>query len=142
MNIIELAKDAGFSIYDNERRAVEGEEKNLEAFAALVRAEALAEPVKQEPVAWWDTGYCVTMSRFEAGADWIPLYANTFDIEALTESRHKAFQSYVDQVKADRELSILQARLEALEEAAKVCETDELCCKCGDECAAAIRRLK
>ena len=22
---------------------------------------------------------------------------------------------------------------------AKVCETDELCCKCGDECAEAIR---
>ena len=25
------------------------------------------------------------------------------------------------------------------EACAKVCETDELCCKCGDECAAAIR---
>ena len=25
------------------------------------------------------------------------------------------------------------------EKCAKVCETDELCCKCGDECAAAIR---
>ena len=25
------------------------------------------------------------------------------------------------------------------EACAKVCETDEFCCKCGDECAAAIR---
>ena len=25
------------------------------------------------------------------------------------------------------------------EACAKVCETDELCCKCGDECATAIR---
>ena len=39
MNIIELAKEAGFAIYDNEIRSVEGEEKNLERFAALVRAE-------------------------------------------------------------------------------------------------------
>ena len=28
------------------------------------------------------------------------------------------------------------------EKCAKVCETDELCCKCGDECAAAIRAIK
>ena len=41
MNIIELAKEAGFTIYDNERRAVEGEEKNLERFAALVRADLM-----------------------------------------------------------------------------------------------------
>ena len=25
------------------------------------------------------------------------------------------------------------------EACAKLCETDDLCCKCGDECAAAIR---
>ena len=43
MNIIELSKNAGFSIYDNERRAVEGEEKNLERFAALVQEEVEAE---------------------------------------------------------------------------------------------------
>ena len=29
--------------------------------------------------------------------------------------------------------------LQEREACAKVCETDELCCKCGDECAAAIR---
>ena len=34
---------------------------------------------------------------------------------------------------------IKSAVLAEREECAKVCETDELCCKCGDECAAAIR---
>ena len=33
-------------------------------------------------------------------------------------------------------------RAEALEEAAKVCETDEMRYECSDECAAAIRGLK
>lgn len=31
---------------------------------------------------------------------------------------------------------------EMREACAKLCETDELCCKCGDECAAAIRAIK
>ena len=31
---------------------------------------------------------------------------------------------------------------EMREKCAKVCETDELCCKCGDECAVAIRAIK
>ena len=41
--------------------------------------------------------------------------------EALTKSHEAAFQSYVDQAKADRELEALVARLDEREECAKVC---------------------
>ena len=50
MNIIELGIESGLlhpAQQQNQER-----EKALERFAALVRAEALAEPVKQEPVLW------------------------------------------------------------------------------------------
>lgn len=43
-----------------------------------------------------------------------------------------------EQVKAHIQAAVLSER----EACAKVCETDELCCKCGDECAAAIRSMK
>ena len=42
--------------------------------------------------------------------------------EALTKSHEAAFQSYVDQAKADRELSVLAAVLAEREACAKVCD--------------------
>ena len=78
-----------------------------------------AESVKQEPVAWMNKVANVFAQHPEGARNFgcdIALYAAPVDAKAI--------------------------RAEALEEAAKVCETDELCCKCGDECAAAIRGLK
>ena len=69
------------------------------------------------------------------------LYAAPVGAKAILEMRDKAFQSYVDQVKADRDLSVLQARLEALEEAAKMAEA-YVARGIGLEMAAAIRGLK
>ena len=131
------------------------QEQWLERYTAIVLEEAAkAESVKQEPVAW----------RYNSNGDWIykdrkvwddaePLYAAPVDAKAILEMRDKAFQSYVDQAKADRELSVLQARLEALEEAAKVCylaiyphttgvKTADFANKeTVEKCAAAIRGL-
>ena len=58
-DIIELAKEAGFTVYDNERRAVEGEEKNLERFAALVRAEREWVDLTDDEInkLWYDSSY-------------------------------------------------------------------------------------
>ena len=71
-----------------------------------------------------------------------PLYAAPVDAKAILEMRDKAFQSYVDQAKADRDLSVLQARLKALEEAAKVCDDESRYSNDAECCAAAIRGMK
>ena len=139
MNIIELAKEAGLALTDHghpEGYAVFCE--RLEAFAALVRSEALAEPVKQEPVAYvYDReiagiGYrkdVAFIKNVEIGTD---LYAAPVDVKAI---RAEAYQQGRDDMK---------------EEAAKVCEegtaliqfqsTD--CYSYAYNRAAAIRGLK
>ena len=52
---------------------------------------------------------------------------------ALVAAREKKF--WMEQIEVECNEAVLAER----EACAKVCETDELCCKCGDECAAAIR---
>jgi hypothetical protein len=60
--------------------------------------------------------------------------------QTLTKAHEDAFQSYVDQAKADRELEALAARLAEREECAKVCDERERANLYGvKECAAAIR---
>ena len=65
MSIIELAKEAGFTVYDNERRAVEGEEKNLERFAALVRAEREWVDLTDDEIYWVVAGISDTPMAWE-----------------------------------------------------------------------------
>ena len=121
MNIIELAKEAGF-----DDLFIKYGKIFLTKFAAIVRAEALAEqfrdatkmvaePLKQEPVAWMksnDTCTQLSFERFNSGA--IPLYAAPVDAKAI--------------------------RAEALEEAAKHLAESGLIG--SNDCAAAIRGLK
>ena len=65
--------------------------------------------------------------------------------EALTKSHEAAFQSYVDQAKADRELEVLAARLDEREACANVCEELQTVnpawvdMNYAEQCAAAIR---
>jgi hypothetical protein len=89
MNIIEMAKEAGFVVqihgecFGHTTLEHRFNPDRLEAFAALVRAEALAEPVKQEPVVWATiTKDCIAVSDkpFE---DAKPLYAAPVDAKAI-----------------------------------------------------------
>ena len=106
----------------------------------------VAKPVQQEPIGYvveCDYGYKGSMIYSnKTGDDLVPVYLAPVDAKAIIEMRDKAFKSYVDQVKADRELSVLQARLEALEEAAKVCDDESRYSNDAECCAAAIRGLK
>ena len=123
MNIIKLAKEAGLPCQHPDWT------EGYERFAALVRAEVLADPVKQEPVAWYGKSKTgdILLSVNCVYEDWQPLYAAPVDAKAI--------------------------RAEALEEAAKVCEEgvgcepENGCCptyweEAQNECAAAIRGLK
>ena len=130
MNVIELAKEAGMlSIND---RGLYGDFVNFERFAALVRAEALAdhsgdatemvaEPVKQEPVAWW---CCVP------GQDAILLFDEPSDERYPPKYKSPLYAAPVD-AKA--------IRAEALEEAIAKCAPYGLTGECV---AIAIRGLK
>ena len=108
MNIIELAKEAGFTVVGEGTEGwgvFEARRERLERFAALVRA----------------------------------------------EEREK-FKSYVEEVSVERDAAIRNARAEALEEAAKVCEGLQIKEPYHDwhhakndsyeHCAAVIRGLK
>ena len=81
-----------------------------------------------------DTDVWVEIQRFAA-------LVAAYVTEALTKSHEEAFQSYVDQAKADRELGALAARLGEREACAKVCE--EMVTNDGfhqaEYCATAIR---
>ena len=129
MNIIELAKEAGFPTM------TEYGYESLERFAALVRAGVLAdqfpdatkmvaEHVKQEPVAYWSNDEQNIVVRYDLIKDqhllfdYLPLYAAPVDTKAI--------------------------RAEALEEAAKVCEANKNYRGLGviTIIAAAIRGLK
>ena len=145
MNIIELAKEAG-AMFDHMTWVERDLAPVFERFAALVRAEVLAEqlhpernwpsggeakPVKQEPVAC--PNLQPVINWLENGCD---------PKEAVKELR-----IYQNQMKA-APVDAKAIRAEALEEAAKVCDEIENASQ-GNidmgyafECAAAIRGLK
>jgi hypothetical protein len=140
MNIIELAKEAGFVVqihgecFGHTTLEHRFNPDRLEAFAALVRAEALAEPVKQEPVAWKRESDGVLFS-FEVYEGLTPLYAAPVDAKVIREERDSMWL-------AQMEFEEKRVRAEALEEAAKLCEDRGFDPYIEEQCAAAIRGLK
>ena len=72
---------------------------------------------------------------FEAGA--------AYEREVCAKESLDVLESLREETIAQCQQGMIEAyklgQSEEREACAKVCETDELCCKCGDECAAAIR---
>ena len=120
MNIIELAKE----VWHEDVSTMDLE--NLERFAALVRAEALANPVKQEPVAWmWIPSDafpdCTVVTddpnKLESakayGRPIIPLYAAPVDAKAIRaealEEAAKCVYDATDWAHDERDIELKEA---------------------------------
>ena len=189
MNIIELAKATGQTKWfgthpdgTNDFLGVEFTPEQLERFAALVlkaeadetrarfaqpeRPEALAEPVKQEPVAWKD----LTLSEREDIREKYENYPSAImsATENILREKNAApvqpMQEPVGYFTYDGDYNIWEEvfskdvaeakplyaapvdakaiRAEALEEAAKVCDDESRYSNDAECCAAAIRGLK
>ena len=136
------------------------------ALAAI--REALAEPVKQEPVAWiWqsvdldsrsiETGLLFNRGVDDENTDWTPLYAAPVDAKAIRaeareERTNELMQLFLDPENQPtqfgtatleyREEESKAIRAEALEEAAKVCDDESRYSNDAECCAAVIRGLK
>ena len=121
-DIIELAKEAGFVGF-----GPVGQQK-LERFAALVRAEALAEPVKQEPVACdgdfpegFDASLGIPAQALRAANAVMFDLINKREWDVPCTAEH--IRAYASKYAAPVDAKVIRA--EALEEAAKVCDEYE-----------------
>ena len=128
----------------------------IRAALAVERSEeALAEPVKQEPVTY--IGNLNEFTAFNLVADGYeltdPLYAAPVDAKAIRAEADIELQREIVRLQAiiDEQRSGAESikknldwvRAEALDEAAKVCEQDEFqIYETAERCAAAIRGLK
>ena len=148
MSIVELVKKSG--LWDTI-----GNPKELEVFASLVRAEALAESVKQEPVACQDSDdrrllrevfmLCEATEEIEATNDF--MRGRVFEAKGIRRGIGTWYQdtfcgrSYMGEpVIPAAPLDAKALRAEALEEAKEIAKT--IGGSFADEFLAAIRGLK
>ena len=148
--IIRMAREAGYqSVYLSDA-PIGRSYKFLERFAALVAAherEKLEDaypayiPYTDEELEEAKASLLKAKSLDERFAFiWETIYdhGNGKHLGALSRAQREVAWFYLQQIQ-DVCKAIEDAVLAEREACAKLCETDGLCCKCGDECAAAIR---